>query len=346
MKLSFCLWQLLGKKDDNMHTSCNKQNMSYSSPSRIKQWVWWLLAPLLATLFTLLPIYSSIPAFYKLLRSFPLGREIAFASQGMNVGPASLNFALYWLVASLSTFFLLWMWLRFCERKPFWYALLREKHVLRKYLQGVLCALIVLGIALALLWASGTAQLRIAMQTSLRPDDLLALLLTFFGWMVQGPKEEIIYRGWLLSTLRTRHNYWLSVAVSSVTFALAHVGNPHFNLIAGFNLTLFGIFCALYIRMDRSIWGVAGFHTAWNWMQGHLFGLPVSGIQYHGADVWLFQNASATWLNGGAFGPEGGVAVTFALLLGITSLCLWQQWLTSPNLVTKRATQPLSPSSL
>ena len=59
-------------------------------------------------------------------------------------------------------------------------------------------------------------------------------------------------------------------------------------------------------------------HTAWNLSQGNIFGLDVSGNVAHAALIRTSHTAGAKDLiTGGAFGPEGGLAVTF-----VTTVCM------------------------
>ncbi|GHO57286.1 CPBP family intramembrane glutamic endopeptidase [Ktedonobacter robiniae] len=321
-----------------MQTLCNNNN-SMKIKKKATFYTWWLLASLLATLFTLLPAYSSIPLFYKLLRDLPAGEAIANLSHSPKTIPAALGFTLYWLIASCSTFLMLWIWMCIVERRGLWPFRLPRWQALRTYLQGLLLGVVLMSVIVCILLSSGTAILQLA--GSAEGGGVAALLFTLIGWMAQGPKEEIVYRGWLLSRLTRRYGRWFSIMISSLVFALAHILNPHVNLLALFNLTLFGVLCALCVLADGNIWRVAGLHTAWNWMQGHIFALPVSGVQYHGGNLFLFQNTYATLLNGGDFGPEGGLVVTLVLVLGISLICLRQQALATPEFLAKRVTQPL-----
>ena len=47
-------------------------------------------------------------------------------------------------------------------------------------------------------------------------------LLTYF---VQGPAEEVLFRGWLLPVIGARYRPWIGVLVSSLIFSLAHAGS-------------------------------------------------------------------------------------------------------------------------
>ena len=72
-----------------------------------------------------------------------------------------------------------------------------------------------------------------------------------------------------------------------------------------------------------NIWGVAALHGAWNFAQGNLVGVSVSG-QNAGASLLHFQARSGLpdWLSGGAFGLEGNIVTCLVLLVGIIILRL------------------------
>ena len=68
-----------------------------------------------------------------------------------------------------------------------------------------------------------------------------------------------------------------------------------------------------YLR-TRQLWLPIGIHIGWNFFEGVVFGFPVSGmgnyrllrITVTGPELWT----------GGAFGPEAGLVLIPALLLG------------------------------
>jgi membrane protease YdiL (CAAX protease family) len=146
-----------------------------------------------------------------------------------------------------------------------------------------------------------------------------ATLLMLLAWVVQGGSEEIITRGWYLSTLGVRYRPWVGVGVSSLLFALLHLtANP----VALLNLLLFGLFLALYCLREGSIWGVCGWHTAWNWTMAKCFGLSVSGHQIPGGAFLNLKAEGNSFLSGGDFGPEGSIYATFVFAAGIALVLL------------------------
>lgn len=147
------------------------------------------------------------------------------------------------------------------------------------------------------------------------------LVIMFLGYVVQGMSEEVIFRGYFMTTLLRDHKPWVAILVNSVGFALVHGANPGISLfeqpvvtiLAMLNLTLFGVMVSLYMLRTGSIWGACAIHTIWNFVQGNFYGLPVSGTD-SGESVFSFSLAeNMGWANGGAFGIEASVATTIVM---------------------------------
>jgi hypothetical protein len=58
-----------------------------------------------------------------------------------------------------------------------------------------------------------------------------------------------------------------------------------------------------------------GAHFGWNASLAILFDAPVSGYVFH-TPVVEYTPGLHSWVDGGAFGPEGGIVATLALLGG------------------------------
>lgn len=150
------------------------------------------------------------------------------------------------------------------------------------------------------------------------------LLLFFGGFAIQGMEEELVLRGGLMVSASTRMPVWGAVSLNSVLFALLHLLNSGITVLAVLNLVLFGVFASLFFLRTDSIWGIGAFHSAWNFFQGNIFGAEVSGGGMPQGSRLLEMEAlpGSDLVHGGAFGPEGGVAVTALYLLAI-ALVLW-----------------------
>ena len=150
---------------------------------------------------------------------------------------------------------------------------------------------------------------------------LAGVLVVLIGWLVQGGAEEVLTRGFLLPVFGVRFGLPFAILVSSVLFSSLHLFNENLSGIALLNLALFGVFACLYALREGSLWGICALHSSWNWVQGNIFGLPVSGTN-SGSSLLSLQLTGPDWWAGGAFGAEGGLAVTLVLLLGCAVLLL------------------------
>ena len=76
-----------------------------------------------------------------------------------------------------------------------------------------------------------------------------------------------------------------------------------------------------YVR-TRSLALPFGLHLGWNWMQGHVLGFDVSGVDLTG---WFLPQLldRPEWMTGGAFGPESTV---FAVVVDLGVLLLLWKW--------------------
>ena len=152
---------------------------------------------------------------------------------------------------------------------------------------------------------------------------LLYILSLIPFWFIQGGTEELVTRGWLLQTVTNRLNLSWGIAISSSLFSMLHLGNQGVTALSLISIVLVGVLMALYMLKTDNIWGVAALHGAWNFAQGNLVGVSVSG-QNAGGSLLHFQTRSGVpdWLSGGAFGLEGNILTCLVLLIGIIILRL------------------------
>jgi membrane protease YdiL (CAAX protease family) len=112
----------------------------------------------------------------------------------------------------------------------------------------------------------------------------------------------------------------IGVIFSALFFSALHLLNPNITLISVLNLFLFGLFAALYALWEGGLWGVFAIHSIWNWAQGNVFGLSVSGLYLQSSVLFNLTETGPDWITGGYFGPEGGIIVTLILLCAMTIL--------------------------
>ena len=236
---------------------------------------------------------------------------------------------LYLIIGAFGTTALLFFaWLKFFERRS-WASvgLGLGDGARRNYL---------LGFGLGLLMAASVVHAvrllggyEIEAEVDLQLGDLAPVFILMFAFMLQSGTEELIFRGWMLGRIAARYGLWAGVIVNSVLFTLMHV-DLEANAALGISGTLlfiaatllFSVFLSLLVIKEKSIWGAAAWHAAWNWMFITWFGLPTTGIELNlvplVSDLMPAPEA-AVWLTGGTDGPEGSVFTPIVLVLG----CLW-----------------------
>ncbi len=149
------------------------------------------------------------------------------------------------------------------------------------------------------------------MPASLVGRGLVFWLLVFalVAW-----KEELWMRGYWLQNLAAGLNLPWAVLLSSLVFGLLHLGNPNATWVSALGIFAAGVFLALPWVWTRRLWLSIGLHLGWNFFEGGVFGFPVSGIDTFRVLTPVIRGP-ALW-TGGAFGPEAGLVLLPALLLG------------------------------
>ncbi len=134
--------------------------------------------------------------------------------------------------------------------------------------------------------------------------------------------EEILYRGILFRWIEEFAGSWTGLVVSSTLFGLAHAFNPGASMLATCFIAIeAGLLLGAAYMLTRSLWMPIGLHAAWNFTQGAVFGVPVSGQP---SDGLIRANLSGPrLLSGGSFGLEASLfAVIIASAAGVVMLWL------------------------
>lgn len=185
-------------------------------------------------------------------------------------------------------------------------------------LLGALGGLALFSAVVGVLWLLGSYHV---IGTNPEAHWLLALLSVGLG---AGVGEEIVTRGVLFRIVEEGLGTWWALAISALFFGFAHGHNPGATAWSSAAIAIeAGVLFALIYHLTRSLWPCIGLHAAWNFAQGTIYGIPVSGTL---AEGWLVSMRSGPdWLSGGAFGAEASVVAllicsTLSLLLLIAIL--------------------------
>ena len=154
--------------------------------------------------------------------------------------------------------------------------------------------------------------------------DPLVLLVFLIAVFIQSSSEELTDRVYLYQKLRRRYrNPLVAIVFSAIVFMAMHMANPGFTPLAGSQIFLVGVFWALIVYYYDSVWVAFWFHTAWNYTQNIIFGLPNSGIV---SEYSIFKLEAASARNGlfynVNFGVEGSLGSSLILIVMIIVLII------------------------
>lgn len=148
-------------------------------------------------------------------------------------------------------------------------------------------------------------------------DLTLAGLAMLFNTVTQ----EILFRGYILQTIRARGGTSLAIILSSVIFSLVHLPTARNVPLAVFNIFLTGFLYGYARIITRNLWLPIGMHFIWNFLLGPILGLTVSGREL-GCGWRLLTLKGPILLTGGNFGLEGGLVVTGTTVVGLLAIYL------------------------
>ena len=98
-------------------------------------------------------------------------------------------------------------------------------------------------------------------------------------------------------------------------FGLAHVLNPGATWFSSFAIAVeAGLLLGGAYMLTRSLWMPIGLHAAWNFTQGAIFGVPVSGNPTQG--LLLARLSGPNILSGGDFGLEASIIALIMATVG------------------------------
>ena len=210
-------------------------------------------------------------------------------------------------------------WCRLYERRGLETMGIVRRHALPEYAVGLIAGAGLFAAAVGICVAMGSLTVTLPTET----PQIGWILLFFVGFLVQGMSEELLCRSCLMVSLSRHVSCRAAVLINAALFAALPLFNPNLAILPLVNIFLFGVLTSVLTLRRGSIWMVGALHTAWNFAQGNLFGISVSGLE-NGPSVFSsvpVESMPAALVNGGSFGLEGGIATTLVLLVGIIVVC-------------------------
>jgi uncharacterized protein len=147
------------------------------------------------------------------------------------------------------------------------------------------------------------------------------VLLPVFGLaLISGVGEEIVLRGVFFRYAEDWLGSWSALALSAALFGALHIGNPNATLLAAFAISIeAGVMLAAIYMITRRLWAAMGLHFAWNFVQGGVYGIAVSGNDTKG--LLDAKTSGSELITGGNFGAEASLpAMVIATGAGIAML--------------------------
>lgn len=185
---------------------------------------------------------------------------------------------------------------------------------------GALIGCLTNGFAIACALIHG--DIKLYFESSVRQIPLL--LFALFSVGIQSASEEMWCRGYLYERIHERYPLWVAVAVNGILFGALHAFNKGASVYSVLQIAVCGISYSLLRWYAGNIWIVIGAHTAWNYTQAFLFGLPNSGLV---SEISVFHLDASTGISNlfydFAFGVESCLPALFVdTMIGVVVIIL------------------------
>lgn len=157
------------------------------------------------------------------------------------------------------------------------------------------------------------------------------LIIGFLVIFVMAANEELNGRGYWIrnlsegmsfGTFSGKRGVVYAIGITSVLFGLAHVVE-HATILSLLNTVLGGVAYALAFVWTGQLALPLGFHVAWNFVQGSVFGFNVSGVSFGTTLLAVQQQGPELWTGGAEYGPEAGLLGVGGHLAGLLIMAAW-----------------------
>ena len=226
--------------------------------------------------------------------------------------------AMYYAVTSLTIVLVLLLFRLLYKRGPARMGLHRENW-LSQLLVGCLFGIVSISVVVVLMLLTRTASIMaVDPARAMDPGFIAGICGGLVLFILVGFEEEILVRGYMMTAMKTTRIKWLILLLPALIFALMHGMNANVSLIGLGNILFVGILLACMFMRTGRLWVPIGFHITWNFFQGNVFGIAVSGMETPAFLQTVFTGPD--WVTGGAFGAEGGILCTVVILVSLVGV--------------------------
>ncbi len=277
--------------------------LAFQTPASAPRWKRWFVYSPLARI----AIFALLAAGVLMLLSL-LAAALGLDAKNAPPGPRGVSIFLRYLVPFLGVYLLL-AWL-IERRRP---SELAWNKVLPHGLAGLGAGALFISSVVGVMWLAGSYEI-----TGTNPDVnwVRPLLTAGLGTAIA---EEIVFRGVLFRISEEGLGTWPALAISALLFGGVHMMNRNATVWSSVAIAIeAGVLLGLAYHVTRSLPLVMGIHMAWNFTQGTVYGIPVSG---HAAPGFLVsERPGPDWLTGGIFGAEASVAAVAISLVASAAM--------------------------
>lgn len=192
----------------------------------------------------------------------------------------------------------------------------KNKSILKYFIGMIIGAILIISVISILL---GLKKIDLVLNDN---NDYKIILLFSLFWLTQSFFEEYMMRGILYRLIGKILGCDVAIILTAFLFSLFHIANNNISLIPLINIFLFGLLCGIIVKIFKNIYLVSGLHFAWNYFQGNIFGIDVSGISVEHSIFKTINSPNGDLFHGGKFGIEGGIVTLIIFLIMITILIL------------------------
>lgn len=242
-----------------------------------------------------------------------MGTIILFALLASQI-PSLAFLSNSWLISFLSITLSVFLARRWFDRRSFRsLGLSLNRQATLDAIVGILIAGAVMAFVFLVEWALGWLRFdgfaTASGQATLTKFSYWAAIFVLVGWY-----EELWFRGYWLQNLRDGVGIKWALFISAAFFALSHLSNPNVSWVAILGLLVAGCFLAFGYLRTNQLWLAIGLHIGWNFFEGPVFSFPVSGLE--SSRLLNIQVRGPELITGGPFGPEAGLIILPAMVLG------------------------------
>jgi len=147
------------------------------------------------------------------------------------------------------------------------------------------------------------------------------IILTWMGfWISAAFWEELAFRAIIFRITEDWLGSLAALAISALMFGFIHGANPNASLFSSVAISIeAGILLGACYMLTQRLWLVIGIHFTWNFVQGSILDVPVSGNEVKG--IIKTEEVGNDFLTGGDFGLETSIiTLAFCTLVGFVVL--------------------------